>query len=324
VLSQINQPEMGTNPGTPCPSYGLNETSYLVAGGTSHYWRKTVEIRSGDGEVLGIIKRGCPAWTNSFAWKVPEGHGQGCRIDIDPSLVDDHECQEPEMEVLYTDQWSGLLNDPVIRTKDCHDAPIFNIYEKKRDVILSGYMIHSDFVIADNNDVVLGFCKLEGFEESLHGVGEHNFTFVDVDGNTVARAERPIHWENGATERVWNVTILVPGAPGTLGDARVVLSAVVHNVLLNEETDWCSDLVFTLTPVIITLCAIGLIAGISAMWTFASSGGASNMMPLKRFRPSPESAPQQGAPPTSPLLRKSLADPPLATDLSPSKLGSRV
>lgn len=52
ALSHINQPDQGHNSGAPCPSYGLDLGSYLVAGGTGHYWRRTVEIRSQENEVL--------------------------------------------------------------------------------------------------------------------------------------------------------------------------------------------------------------------------------------------------------------------------------
>lgn len=54
----------------------------------------------------------------------------------------------------------------------------------------------------------------------------------------VTQAERPVHWMNGATEHVWNVSLLVDSVPGTLSDTRVILVAVANNVLLHEETDW--------------------------------------------------------------------------------------
>lgn len=129
--------------------------------------------------------------------------------------------------------------------------------QNRREVLTlvspQGYMVHSNYVIESPTGEILGYCKLEGFENSLQAVSEHNFTFVDLEGNDVARAERPFHWKNGATEHVWNVTIFAPGGPGTIGDARAVLGAVVNIMLLDEETDWCSDIVFTITPVVMTL-----------------------------------------------------------------------
>lgn len=104
VLSPINQPEMGVNAGSPCPSYGLDLNDFLITGATGHMWRRTVTISSQDGEELGTVKRGCPAWTNAFSWKVPEGHASGCRVGIDPTVETDGDkkCQQPEMEVLIS------------------------------------------------------------------------------------------------------------------------------------------------------------------------------------------------------------------------------
>lgn len=116
-----------------------------------------------------------------------------------------------------------------------------------------GYAIHSNFVIESPEGEVLGYCRLEGFERSIQAAAEHNFTFVDLDGNDVARAERPFHWENGATEHVWNVSITKPGPPGSIGDTRAIITTVVHLMLLDEQTDFCQDIVFTITPVIITM-----------------------------------------------------------------------
>jgi hypothetical protein len=52
------------------------------------------------------------------------------------------------------------------------------------------------------------------------------------------QAERPVHWENGAEEHAWNVTILAPAEEMTLTDPRVILVAVANGVMLNEESDW--------------------------------------------------------------------------------------
>ena len=62
---------------------------------------------------------------------------------------------------------------------------------------------------------------------------------------------------------MWQVEILQDPAPLTLSDMRVVAAAVVNNVLLHETTDWCSDIVWFLTPMLLTLVAIGIIAAIS-------------------------------------------------------------
>jgi hypothetical protein len=108
-------------------------------------------------------------------------------------------------------------------------------------------------VIESPQGEILGYCRLEGFERSIQAASEHNFTFVDLDGNDVARAERPFHWENGAKEHVWNVSIMQPGPPGSIGDSRAIITTVVHLMLLDEQTDFCQDIVFTITPVIITM-----------------------------------------------------------------------
>ena len=38
---------------------------------------------------------------------------------------------------------------------------------------------------------------------------------------------------------------------------------MVNNVLLHEIEDWCSDIVFALTPILLTFVCIGIIAAIS-------------------------------------------------------------
>jgi len=267
VLSPMGQEEMGVNPhGQACPSYGTDQPEFLVVGGTAHFWRKTVYIRSLEGETVGIIKRGCPAWTNSFVWKVLPNHAEGCRVGIDPSVWDEAEttCQQLETEVLYTDEFTGLMNSKRTRVMDCHDDNIFNVYEEKRDVIIHDFKIHSDSVIADANGTVMGYCRQDRSSgTAIRRVGDHNFTVVDLEGKAIASAVRPRHWENGATEHTWHVTIHEPMVPLTLSDARVVAVAVVNNVLLHEEDDWCSDIVWMLTPVLLTTAVIGIIAAIS-------------------------------------------------------------
>mmetsp|Transcript_3390 Transcript_3390/g.8199 ORF Transcript_3390/g.8199 Transcript_3390/m.8199 type:complete len:354 (+) Transcript_3390:214-1275(+) len=278
MLSPIGQEEQGVNPrGQPCPSYGLNETEFLVVGFTEHYWRKTVEIRSLEGKLLGIVKRGCPAWTNSFVWKVPQEHASGCRDHVDPSVFSS-KCQMPETEVLYTDEFSGLLNPASVKIMDCHDDQIFTLYEEHREVIVHDYKIHSDFVVQDLNGNVMGYCRQDQLphasaERSLVRVGQHNFTIVDLEGEAVASAVRPLHWPNGATEHAWHVTIHRESVPLTLSDVRIVAVAVVNNVLLHEEDDWCSDIVFALTPILLTLTAIALIAALSTCYSWAMVSG---------------------------------------------------
>ena len=264
VLSPIGQEEQGNNPrGQPCPDWGLDSTEFLVVGFAAHTWRKYVEIRSMEGEVLGTIKRGCPAWTNAFTWKVAPEHASGCRDNVDPNVFSS-KCQMPEVEILYTDEFSGLLNPSGVRIMDCHDDKIFSLHEEHRQIIIHDYRIKPDFVVKDLNGNTMGYCRQsETSGRGIVAVGDHNFTIVDMEGEVVATATRPLHWANGAEEHVWEVQILVPSEPLTLSDMRVVATAVVNNVLLHEVEDYCSDIVFMLTPMLITLLCIGLIAAIS-------------------------------------------------------------
>lgn len=263
VLSPIGQEEQGVNPrGQPCPDWGLDSLEFQVVGFAAHTWRKTVEIRSLEGEVLGTIKRGCPAWTNSFVWMVPDEHASGCRDNVDPNVFSS-KCQVPEKEILYTDEFSGLLNPSGIKIMDCHDDKIFSLHEEHREIIIHDYKIKSDFLVKDLNGNTMGYCRQDETGRGLAHVGDHNFTIVDLEGEVVATATRPLHWANGATEHVWEVQILQDPLPLTLSDMRVVATAVVNNVLLHETEDWCSDIVFALTPMLITLVCIGIIAAVS-------------------------------------------------------------
>jgi len=263
VLSPIGQEEQGVNPrGQPCPDWGLDSTDFQVVGFAAQTWRKYVEIRSMEGEVLGTIKRGCPAWTNAFVWKVPPAHASGCRDNVDPNVFSS-KCQIPEVEILYTDEFSGLLNPSGIRIMDCHDDMIFSLHEERREIIVHDYKIKSDFIVKDLNGNTMGYCRQSESGRGLAHVGDHNFTIVDMEGEVVATATRPLHWANGAQEHVWDVQILVEPEPLTLSDMRVVATAVVNNVLLHESEDFCSDIVFALTPILITFVCIGVIAAIS-------------------------------------------------------------
>ena len=263
VLSPIGQEEQGVNPrGQPCPDWGLDSLEFQVVGFAAHTWRKTVEIRSMEGEVLGTIKRGCPAWTNSFVWMVPDEHASGCRDNVDPNVFSS-KCQVPEKEILYTDEFSGLLNPSGIKIMDCHDDKIFSLHEEHREIIIHDFKIKSDFLVKDLNGNTMGYCRQDESGRGLAHVGDHNFTIVDLEGEVIATATRPLHWANGATEHVWDVQILQDPLPLTLSDMRVVATAVVNNVLLHETEDWCSDIVFALTPMLITLVCIGVIAAIS-------------------------------------------------------------
>lgn len=263
VLSPIGQEEQGVNPrGQPCPNWGLDNTEFQVVGFAAQSWRKTVEIRSMDGEVLGTIKRGCPAWLNSFVWKVPLAHASGCRDEIDPNVFSS-KCQMPEVEILYTDEFAGLLNPSGVRIMDCHDDQIFSLHEEHREIIIHDYKIKSDFLVKDLNGNTMGYCRQDQSSRGLAHVGDHNFTIVDLEGDIVATATRPLHWANGATEHVWEVQIMTDPLPLTLSDMRVVATAVVNNVLLHEQEDLCSDIVWFLTPMLLTMVAIGVIAGVS-------------------------------------------------------------
>lgn len=290
VLSPLGQQEEGVNPrGQPCPNYGLDQSSFLVVGGTQHYWTKTVEIRFPSGKLMGTVKRGCPAWTESFVWRVPEEHALGCRDDVDPNVFTST-CQIPEVEVLYTDEWSGLLHPNEIKIRDCHDDLIFRLYEEKKQVIVHDYMIRSDFVVESKNRTIMGYCRQDRLPgRALARVGDHNFSIVDMDGEVVASATRPVHWPNGATEHIWNVTISQPSVPGTISDVRVVAVAVLNNVLLHEQDDWCSDIVFMLTPILLTLLGIAIIIVISTCmswfhstevgkkWYYSTGGSAKHL-----------------------------------------------
>jgi len=263
VLSPIGQEEQGVNPrGQPCPNWGLDSVEFQVVGFAAHSWRKTVQIRSVEGDVLGTIKRGCPAWTNSFVWMVPDEHASGCRDNVDPNVFSS-KCQMPEVEILYTVEFSGLLNPNGIKIIDCHDDQIFSLHEEHREIIIHDFKIESSFLVKDLNGNTMGYCRQDKSGRGLAHVGDHNFTIVDLEGEIVATATRPLHWANGATEHVWDVKILQESVPLTLSDMRVVATAVVNNVLLHEIEDWCSDIVFALTPILITLVAIGIIAAIS-------------------------------------------------------------
>ena len=211
ILSPIGQEEQGVNPrGQPCPNWGLDSTEFQVVGFAAHAWRKTVEIRSTEGEVLGTIKRGCPAWTNSFVWMVPKEHASGCRDHVDPNVFSS-KCQLPETEILYTDEFSGLLNPSEIKIMDCHDDQIFSLHEQHREIIIHDYKIKSDFMVKDLNGNTMGYCRqvkdLNGKHLGVSRVGDHNFTIVDLEGEVVATATRPFHWANGATEREWQVVL---------------------------------------------------------------------------------------------------------------------
>jgi len=263
VLSPIGQEEQGVNPrGQPCPNWGLDSVEFQVVGFAAHSWRKTVEIRSVEGEVLGTIKRGCPAWTNSFVWMVPDEHASGCRDNLDPNVFSS-KCQMPEVEILYTDEFSGLLNPSGIKIMDCHDDRIFSLHEEHREIMIHDFKIKSEFLVKDLNGNTMGYCRQDNVARGLAHVGDHNFTIIDLEGEIVATATRPLHWANGATEHVWDVQIVQESVPLTLSDMRLVATAVVNNVLLHEIEDWCSDIVFALTPILITLVAIGFIAAIS-------------------------------------------------------------
>ena len=211
VLSPIGQEEQGVNPrGQPCPNWGLESTEFKVVGFAAQAWRKTVEIRSMEDEVLGTIKRGCPAWTNSFVWMVPKEHASGCRDHVDPNVFSS-KCQLPETEILYTDEFSGLLNPSEIKIMDCHDDQIFSLHEQHREIIIHDYKIKSDFMVKDLNGNTMGYCRqvkdLNGKHLGVSRVGDHNFTIVDLEGEVVATATRPFHWANGATEREWQVVL---------------------------------------------------------------------------------------------------------------------
>ena len=266
VLSPIGQEEMGHNPrGQACPDYGLDSTEFKVVGFAASAWRKTVQIRSMEGEVLGIVKRSCPSWGNSFIWKVPDAHASGCRNDVDPNVFSS-KCQMPEVEVLYTDEFSGMIHPTGISIMDCHDDKIFSLVEEHRQVIIHEFKIKSDYLIKDLNGNIMGYCRQDtGPGRSLPHVGDHNFTIVDLEGEIFATATRPLHWANGAEEHVWNVEIVQDPVPLTLSDMRIVAAAVVNNVLIHEKMDLCSDVVFMLAPMLITLCFIGIVAALSTV-----------------------------------------------------------
>jgi hypothetical protein len=133
-------------------------------------------------------------------------------------------------------------------------------------VIIHEFKIRSDYLIKDLNGNIMGYCRQDtGPGRSLPHVGDHNFTIVDLEGEIFATATRPLHWANGAVEHVWNVEIVQDPVPLTLSDMRIVAAAVVNNVLIHEKMDLCSDVVFMLTPMLITLCFIGIVAALSTV-----------------------------------------------------------
>jgi hypothetical protein len=270
-LSPIGQTEQGATPhDQECPNYGLDETEFLIVGFAGHLWRKTIEIRKLDGTVLGVIKRGCPAFLDAFVYKVPVEHANGCRQVGNPlGLGEDEDvakCAMPEQEVLYTNYWTGVLNKPKIQVFDCHEDPLFNVLVEERDVHIHEHVrIHSDFVVMDITGHVIGYCRSGKEKKGLRHIDDHNITLVDLDGDEVATAVRPLHWENGATEHVWQVTIIKDLGPNTLSDMRVVVTSVAQHVFQHMEDDWCSDIVYMLTPILLTVVFIALVAGMSAV-----------------------------------------------------------
>lgn len=228
-----------------------------------------------EGSVLGTIRRGCPALVDSFSWTVPKDEAEGCRNGIepaplsalDPSIVAP-DCQELERQVLYTDEWGGLLSQSSTKVMDCHDDLLFKMYQERRDLYVGQYMIHSDFAVQGPDGNVVGYCKLDSPVQGLKSVGEYNFTIVDLSGRAMAQARRPLRWPGGSREHAWHVTILDTEGPDVGGalitDMRVVAVAVANYVLLHQPADLCSDAVLMLLPMACTLAVIGLLAGFSA------------------------------------------------------------
>jgi len=270
-LSPIGQTEQGQTPhDQECPNYGLDETEFQIVGFAGHLWRKTIEVRKMDGTVLGIIKRGCPAFLDAFTYKVPVAHANGCRHQSGMLNIGEEDnvfkCATPEQEVLYTNYWSGVLNKPRIQVFDCHEDSLFNVLVEQRDVDIHEHIrVHSDFVVLDISGNVLGYCRSGAAKKNVQHINDHNITLVDLDGDEVATAMRPLHWENGATEHVWHVTIIKDLGPNTLSDMRVVVTSVAQHVFQHMEDDWCSDIVYMLTPVLLTVVFIAVVAGVSAV-----------------------------------------------------------
>lgn len=264
-LSPIGQTEQGKMAlNEECPSFGLDATEFDIVGMAGHLWRKTVEIRDPEGKILGLIKRGCPAWLDAFTYKVPEDHASGCRHTFEGH--DQNTCDMKEREVLYTNYWTGILNKPMIKVFDCHDSLIFNVMVQERDVRIHEHVkIHSDFVVLDVGKHVIGYCRSDSPHKGVRHMSDHNITLVDLDGDVVAKAVRPLHWENGATEHVWHVSIEKDLGPNSLSDMRVVVASVVQHILQHMEDDWCSDIVFMLTPVLLTVVFIAFVAALSAI-----------------------------------------------------------
>jgi len=275
-LLRVGQQEEGTNPEWQlCPDYGLDSKEFIVSGSTSYSWVKTVHILSTEGSILGTLRRGCPALVDSFSWTVPKDEAEGCRNGIDPegiSAVDPAilapDCQELEQQVLYTDEWSGVLSQRAIKVMDCHDDAIFEMSEERRDLYVGRYMIHSDFVVQDPQGQVIGYCKLDTPAQGLKDIGEHNFTIVDLAGREIAQARRPLRWRGGSQNHSWHVTILDQEGPDVGGalitDMRVVAVAVANYVLRHQPADLCSDAVLVVLPMACTLAVIGLFTGFHA------------------------------------------------------------